>query len=217
MNCQTEGLNYSGNRDKLLKTKEKEKKMKRTMKSESGRSMVEMLGVLAIIGVLSIGGIAGYTMAMNRFRANEALDIANKYASLVFAGNQTLLARTGSGYTEAAANACDTDAPDVRAIGLVTEAAAQGADANTLPGGATLAIPDDGIRDDGVQIQITFTTEGVCDAALNILGGAVAGDNGRGTTDACVEGGGSITTFFRQSKLFDSEYNNYNLKNPTAL
>ena len=33
------------------------------MKNESGRSMVEMLGVLAIIGVLSVGGIAGYTTA----------------------------------------------------------------------------------------------------------------------------------------------------------
>ena len=39
-------------------------------KNESGRSMVEMLGVLAIIGVLSIGGIAGYTMSMDRHRAN---------------------------------------------------------------------------------------------------------------------------------------------------
>ena len=47
-------------------------------KIESGRSMVEMLGVLAIIGVLSIGGIAGYTMAMNRYRANEILDAASK-------------------------------------------------------------------------------------------------------------------------------------------
>ena len=45
---------------------------------EEGRSMVEMLGVLAIIGVLSIGGIAGYTMAMNRYRANEILDVAAK-------------------------------------------------------------------------------------------------------------------------------------------
>jgi Tfp pilus assembly protein PilE len=45
--------------------------------NESGRSMVEMLGVLAIIGVLSIGGIAGYTMAMNRYRANEGLADAN--------------------------------------------------------------------------------------------------------------------------------------------
>ena len=32
------------------------------MKNESGRSMVEMLGVLAIIGVFSVGGIAGYTI-----------------------------------------------------------------------------------------------------------------------------------------------------------
>ena len=61
----------------------KGQKMKKT--NESGRSMVEMLGVLAIIGVLSIGGIAGYSMAMNRYRANEALDIANKYAVIVFA------------------------------------------------------------------------------------------------------------------------------------
>ena len=45
---------------------------------EQGLSMVEMLGVLAIIGVLSIGGIAGYTMAMNRYKANEILDLASK-------------------------------------------------------------------------------------------------------------------------------------------
>ena len=48
------------------------------LNQESGRSMVEMLGVLAIIGVLSIGGIAGYTMAMNRYRANDILDTAAK-------------------------------------------------------------------------------------------------------------------------------------------
>ena len=29
------------------------------MKMENGRSMVEMLGVLAVAGVLSIGGVAG--------------------------------------------------------------------------------------------------------------------------------------------------------------
>ena len=47
---------------------------------ESGRSMVEMLGVLAIIGVLSVGGIAGYTTAMNKYRANEIADAASKVA-----------------------------------------------------------------------------------------------------------------------------------------
>lgn len=50
--------------------------------SEDGRSMVEMLGVLAIIGVLSIGGIAGYTMAMNRYRANEIINAASKVSIL---------------------------------------------------------------------------------------------------------------------------------------
>ena len=39
--------------------------------AQSGRSMVEMLGVLAVIGVLSIGGIAGYSYGMDKYRANE--------------------------------------------------------------------------------------------------------------------------------------------------
>ena len=59
----------------MLTLKEGIKKMKNV--NESGRSMVEMLGVLAIIGVLSIGGIAGYTLAMNRYRANEILNTAS--------------------------------------------------------------------------------------------------------------------------------------------
>ena len=60
------------------------------MKNEYGRSMIEMLGVLAIIGVLSIGGLAGYTMAMNRHRANQILD----YVSRCAVAAQTL----GDGY-----------------------------------------------------------------------------------------------------------------------
>ena len=35
-----------------------------------GRSMIEMLGVLAIIGVLTAGGIAGFTKAMRMYRSN---------------------------------------------------------------------------------------------------------------------------------------------------
>ena len=41
------------------------------LKNQSGRSMVEMLGVLAIIGVLSVGGIAGYKMAMRKNAVNK--------------------------------------------------------------------------------------------------------------------------------------------------
>ena len=39
--------------------------------------MVEMLGVLAVIGILSIGGIQGYTYAMNKYRANNILNELN--------------------------------------------------------------------------------------------------------------------------------------------
>ena len=54
-------------------------------RGESGRSMVEMLGTLAIIGVLSVGGIAGYTYAMDNYYTNEILAGASERAVLVAA------------------------------------------------------------------------------------------------------------------------------------
>ena len=42
--------------------------------AQTGRSMVEMLGVLAIIGVLTIGGLMGYRYAMNKHKANTILN-----------------------------------------------------------------------------------------------------------------------------------------------
>lgn len=46
---------------------------------QSGRSMIEMLGVLAIIGVLSVGGIAGYSKAMEKFKVNKLIQEYNYY------------------------------------------------------------------------------------------------------------------------------------------
>ena len=48
--------------------------------SETGRSMIEMLGVLAIIGVLSIAAVAGYRFALLKFRANEVTNELNMRA-----------------------------------------------------------------------------------------------------------------------------------------
>lgn len=39
--------------------------------NQSGRSMIEMLGVLAIIGLLSVGGLAAYEAAVKRVEANN--------------------------------------------------------------------------------------------------------------------------------------------------
>ena len=41
--------------------------------NQQGRSMIEMLGVLAIIGILSIGGLAGYAKAMAKYRVNQEI------------------------------------------------------------------------------------------------------------------------------------------------
>mgnify|MGYP004661376049 CR=1 FL=1 len=43
----------------------------------TGRSMVEMLGVLAIIGVLSVGAIAGYSKAMMKYKLNQHAQAVN--------------------------------------------------------------------------------------------------------------------------------------------
>ena len=41
---------------------------------QCGRSMIEMLGVLAIIAVLSVGGIAGYSKAMEMWKINKTVE-----------------------------------------------------------------------------------------------------------------------------------------------
>ena len=134
--------------------------MKRT--NESGRSMVEMLGVLAIIGVLSIGGIAGYSMAMNRYRANEALDVATKYAVILYAGYQTAQATGGT-----------FSAPNLESAGLTTSGKGE-----TTPGGVTIKTTTTGVTDDGVELEIDFGTnnDNVCKAAQSILGTSECSD-----------------------------------------
>ena len=48
-----------------------------------GRSMVEMLGVLAIIGVLSVGAIAGYSKAMMKYKLNQHAEQMNTVINAV--------------------------------------------------------------------------------------------------------------------------------------
>ena len=45
----------------------------RRLGKQHGRTLLEMLGVLAIIGVLSITALVGFTYAMNKHRANETI------------------------------------------------------------------------------------------------------------------------------------------------
>ena len=59
------------------------------LKTETGRSMTEMLGTLAIIGVLSIGGIAGYSYGMDKYRCNQTMrDISLRTVDLITQASQ---------------------------------------------------------------------------------------------------------------------------------
>ena len=92
--------------------------MKNYISSQSGRSMIEMLGVLAIVGVLSVAGIAGYSKAMAKYKTNRLID----QISTVVSYTQTRFAAQGnykgcSGevayhlglYPEEATKQCDID------------------------------------------------------------------------------------------------------------
>ncbi len=48
--------------------------MKRNKIEQAGRSMLEMLGVIAIVGILSIGGITGYNKAIIKHRTNKQIE-----------------------------------------------------------------------------------------------------------------------------------------------
>ena len=135
-------------------------------KLESGRSMVEMLGVLAIIGVLSVGGIAGYSLSMRRHRANGVADTVSKYALVAYGHCQQLLLNgdvigTGS---------CTT------AKGITTFA---NAGIGSLPAGVdtTKGITLNKIEynstsgSDEVRIDVNFSDEKLCQALASITGG----------------------------------------------
>ena len=59
------------------------------MQKQFGRSMIEMLGVLAIVGVLSIVGIAMYRRAVNNHQANIILDDVNRFAFAIVESNRS--------------------------------------------------------------------------------------------------------------------------------
>ena len=66
--------------------------MKKYTSEQRGRSMIEMLGVLAIVGVLSVAGIAGYSKAMAKYKTNKLID----QVSTVAANIRTTFAAQGN-------------------------------------------------------------------------------------------------------------------------
>ena len=128
-------------------------------KSESGRSMVEMLGVLAIIGVLSVGGIAGYSLSMRRHRANGVVDLASKFALAVYGRCQQ---RILDG--EAGLDGCGADGFTFSDAGL-----------GNLPAGVTgmnswLVSFNSATGAEIVEVFVDFTDQKLCQTVASIAG-----------------------------------------------
>ena len=70
-------------------------------KFEQGRSMIEMLGVLAIIGVLSVGGINGFSKAMDAHKINTIVE----QIGTIIANAKSIGLRQGGKYTGLDTNA----------------------------------------------------------------------------------------------------------------
>ncbi len=134
-------------------------------KNESGRSMVEMLGVLAIIGVLSVGGIAGYSLSMRRHRANGVVDYISKFALTEYAKCQQEVLETGIS-TWYCSNKGTSYSPN----------STQLPDIGTFPSGITqittndiYTASDDG-ADDKVDIDVKFYDQKLCQAVASVSG-----------------------------------------------
>ncbi len=81
--------------------------------SQNGRSMVEMLAVLAIIGVLSAGGLAGYGKAMYKYELSKTISITSQaLQDFAFFKNRGV-----SGYSATKANMAET----ARSSGLMSD------------------------------------------------------------------------------------------------
>lgn len=84
----------------------------------SGRSMIEMLGVLAIIGVLSAGGIMGYSTAMESHKVNKFMEMASYSAAMIQAdlpdlqGQQTIYAEDLCDLKVISPDICDAVNPE---------------------------------------------------------------------------------------------------------
>ena len=103
--------------------------------------MVEMLGVLAIVGVLSVGGIAGYSQAMSKFKVTKAMD----QVQTIITNIRTLYASQRT-YSE-------LKAKEAQAMGILTEESISGSDGLNPFGGKIYF----GTANSGRTFTITYT------------------------------------------------------------
>ncbi len=171
---------------KKMSNKMKKKHLKQVQnQAQEGRSMVEMLGVLAIIGVISIGGIAGYRWGMDKHVSNQILYEMNlnsaQLAMLLQKGNpEGVTLSLGSPYDEGKFRTVDYGF--AYACG---EEASFGPDCQYLD-----------------ETMYSMTATGLPKRVCNMLGDAVFGmayyydSEINGGDNECNDTGNTVTVFF---------------------
>lgn len=142
--------------------------MKSLYKNEqSGRSMVEMLGVLAIIGVLSIGGISGYSKAMAKYRVNKTLDQISMLVMNIRSLFSASYSYTGlNGEVATQMGIIPGDMQDKSSTGAII---------NAYQGSVFLDVGDEGGTDRSFIVQYTGLTSEACVAIATADWGSQAG------------------------------------------
>ena len=138
---------------------------------QSGRSMIEMLGVLAIIGVLSVGGISGYSKAMAKFKLTKAQD----QLAMILINIRTAFAGSANyeGLTNATAVSLNIVPSDMLpgGIGNTSGIASTGGILNAFSGAVTIAT-------EASDQHFTIKFEGLSREACSTLASADWGAEG---------------------------------------
>ena len=139
------------------------------LNSQSGRSMVEMLGVLAIIGVLSVGGIAGYSLSMRRHRANGVVDLASKYALVTYSSCQQKML---NGEVSSLSECVQWGTVESKRVPLFDDAGVGDVPAGLSSTYNFQRIETDASGIDTVVLDVPFADQKLCQAVASITGTA---------------------------------------------
>lgn len=150
--------------------------------NNSGRTMIEMIGVLGIMGLLSVGGLAGFSQILSNHKINQAFEQIN-----VISAKLSAIGSKGSDYSGL------TNKTAVK-FGAVPDEAIANSDGSSLvnPFGGTIRIEADTLTNSTTSdnMAYTITYSGLPKTACLRL---ASGDFGSGETSSVIGFGVSKT------------------------
>ncbi len=160
--------------------------------NQSGRSMIEMLGVLAIIGVLSVGGIAGYSKAMMKYRINKTIEQIT-----LIAGNVRTFFSSQRSYKDLSSSGSAYSNPNsilLKKAKLVPDEMWSGDGLVNSFGGSISIVPAlKSENDEALKAFQIFITNIPQEACIDLLTQDWASHSGGGFIAIAIDGDGNIT------------------------